>query len=88
MFVINRIKEVPQAPKREESDFDGKDPTEYRAAQEPEELIKSTMAWTIKSCSVREFDRVLKRYCTASHDHSGSSSIFVTEAMICGSAHA
>lgn len=68
MFVTDRIEELPQAPKREESDFDGKDVTEYRAAQEPEEMVNLMMAWTIKFCSVREFDLVPKRYCTASHD--------------------
>jgi hypothetical protein len=85
---LDRIKELPQAPEREQSDFDRKDATECRTAQEPEELIKSMMAWTIEFCSVREFDLVLKRYCTASHNHSGSSSIFVTEAMTYGRAHA
>jgi hypothetical protein len=50
----------PQALGHE--DFDGTDATEYAAAQEPEKLVELMMpAWAIKLCSVKEFDRVLKR---------------------------
>lgn len=50
----------PQALDNE--DFDGTDATEYVAAQEPEKLVELMMpAWAIKFCSVKDFDRVLKR---------------------------
>jgi hypothetical protein len=39
----------------------GADATEFRAAQEPEKLVKLMLVWTIKFRLVEEFDRVLKR---------------------------